>query len=564
MKIGRYQIIEQLGRGAMGVVYKAYDPAIARTVAIKAIRLGEFADPNERHRVQERLLREAQSAGLLSHPSIVTIYDVLEQEDSAYIFMEFVRGSSLDNLLREGRLPPTPELLSYLKQVADALDSAHRRGVIHRDIKPGNIILAEPDQHTGKIAKVADFGVAKFISQDTTHSGTMMGTPAYMSPEQIQGLISDGRSDQFSLAVVIYELLTGSKPFAGEGLPTLFYQICKVDARPAHEANDALPAAVSDVLAKALAKQPADRFASCVAFVGALDDAFTAGRPSTLAAAAASARPVVVDATGELARPSSFDSPPVHSPVILPPLSRRRGTDENELPPFSRRRVQAGIVVGIAVCALIVFLLVRQPSSNGDANQESASSSSSQPQVASPVSSSKNPGTQRKPEAIPPFSAVPAPAPPASVTPQLPEEGSRKTPVAPKQAEFITEPAGAEIVVDGRPDAHCLAPCRLDLPAGRHTLTASFNGYNLARKVFTVPDEQTVNVTLGKQEGVLFISTTPPGSTVMIDGKSYGAAPQRIRLSAGTHQLVLINGDRRHEETISIENDGFDARRFQW
>ena len=185
-----------------------------------------------------------------------------------------MRGRSLDNLLREGHLPPVSELLRYLLQVADALDSAHRRGVIHRDIKPGNIILAEPEGSGEKRAKVADFGVAKFISQDTTHSGTMMGTPAYMSPEQIQGLISDGRSDQFSLAVVVYELLTGAKPFAGDGLPTLFYQICKVDPKKAHDLNPALPEAVSEVLGRALSKEAGDRYGSCREFAGSLEEAF--------------------------------------------------------------------------------------------------------------------------------------------------------------------------------------------------------------------------------------------------------------------------------------------------
>ena len=300
MKIGRYQIIEQLGRGAMGVVYKAYDPTIARTVAIKAIRLAEFADVDERHRVQERILREAQSAGLLSHPSIVTIYDVLEEESSAYIFMEFVRGRSLDNQMRDGDLPPVPELLRYLRQVADALDSAHSRGVIHRDIKPGNIILAEPEPTAEKRAKVADFGVAKFISQDTTHSGTMMGTPSYMSPEQIQGLISDGRSDQFSLGVVIYELLTGAKPFSGEGLPTLFYQICKVEPKPAHEVAASLPESASLVLAKALAKDPSNRYSSCLDFVGALENAITHPHRA-VATAAPFLRPTIIESAPKVA-----------------------------------------------------------------------------------------------------------------------------------------------------------------------------------------------------------------------------------------------------------------------
>ena len=203
-QVGRYQIIEELGRGAMGVVYKALDPAIGRTVAIKTIRLSEFVDPEERQRIRERLLREAQSAGVLSHPNIITIYDVLEQADFAYILMEYVHGSSLEKLLQKKAVPDSATMLHLFRQVSDALDYAHRKGIVHRDIKPANIILSEGRPNAEAAAKIADFGVAKFISQDVTHSGTMIGTPNYMSPEQILGLTVDGKSDQFSLAVDVY------------------------------------------------------------------------------------------------------------------------------------------------------------------------------------------------------------------------------------------------------------------------------------------------------------------------------------------------------------------------
>src|SRR6201996_1979995 len=224
-QVGRYQIVEELGRGAMGVVYKALDPAIGRTVAIKTIRLSELTDPEERRRVHERLLREAQSAGVLSHPNIVTIYDVLEQEDFAYVFMEYVNGASLEKMIQTAALPESAALLHYLRQVADALDYAHRKGVVHRDIKPANILISESVPGVERLAKIADFGVAKFVSHEMTDSGTMIGTPNYMSPEQIQGTTVDGKSDQFSLAVLVYELLCGEKPFAGDSLPALFYAI---------------------------------------------------------------------------------------------------------------------------------------------------------------------------------------------------------------------------------------------------------------------------------------------------------------------------------------------------
>src|SRR5262244_3021422 len=163
----------------MGVVYKAQDPAIGRTIAIKSIRLQELSDETERERLRERLFREAQSAGILSHPGIVTIYDIAESDGLAYIFMEFVNGPPLEQLLRSEHTPDKETLISILRQIAAALDFAHKKGIVHRDIKPANVMI-----HEDGSAKVTDFGVAKIVSQQMTQAGTMMGTPSYMSPEQ--------------------------------------------------------------------------------------------------------------------------------------------------------------------------------------------------------------------------------------------------------------------------------------------------------------------------------------------------------------------------------------------
>src|ERR1700681_2268376 len=206
----------------MGIVYKALDPAIGRTIAIKSIRLQELTDEAERERLRERLFREAQSAGILSHPGIVTIYDIAEENGMAYIFMEFVNGPPLEKMLLREQTPDKETLLSIFRQTASAVDYAHRKGIIHRDIKPANIMI-----HEDGTAKVTDFGVAKIISQSMTVAGTMMGTPSYMSPEQVQGGTITGRADQFSLAVIAYEVLTGEKPFAAENLPTLLYKIVR-------------------------------------------------------------------------------------------------------------------------------------------------------------------------------------------------------------------------------------------------------------------------------------------------------------------------------------------------
>jgi serine/threonine-protein kinase len=270
-QVGRYQILEELGRGACGVVYRALDPAIGRTVAIKSIRFSEFSDLAERRDLRERVMREAQSAGKLSHPNIVTIYDVLEGDELAYIFMEFIDGASLKDAMLRDALPGREQTLGILRQLGEALDYAHRKGIIHRDIKPANIMLSERgvDRDEG-VAKISDFGVAKLISHEATHQRAFMGTPNYMSPEQLEGVSVGGASDQFALAVIVYELLTGEKPFAAENLAALHYLICKRPATPVNELNPALSETVNRVMEHAMAKPAHDRFASCSEFVGAL------------------------------------------------------------------------------------------------------------------------------------------------------------------------------------------------------------------------------------------------------------------------------------------------------
>jgi tRNA A-37 threonylcarbamoyl transferase component Bud32 len=273
-RIGRYEIRGELGRGAMGVVYEAVDPLIGRTVAVKVIHLEAFSDPREAEFLTERLFREARSAGQLFHPGIVVILDVGKEGDTAFIAMERVEGMSLQQTLALGRLSVV-EAMAILRQTAAALDYAHDHGVVHRDIKPGNIML-----HHGAMVKVADFGIAKVMSPQATMTGVVMGTPSYMSPEQIQAQAVDGRADQFSLAVLAFELLTGRRPFQGDSLPTLTHTIVFGERPSAHAANPAVPAGADDVLRRGLAKLPDERYSSCAEFIAALEGALKAPPPA--------------------------------------------------------------------------------------------------------------------------------------------------------------------------------------------------------------------------------------------------------------------------------------------
>jgi len=254
-RIGKYEIVREIGRGAMGVVYEGRDPVIGRKVAIKTIRFDVLNRPDEREEAQQRFIREARSAGNLSHPAIVTIYDVGEDAGLTYIAMEFVDGGSLESLIAARTRLPLDEITAIVAQIGDALDYAHRQGIIHRDIKPANILM----DRAGR-PRIVDFGIAKIASSDLTQTNMVMGTPYYMAPEQIAGSKVDGRADMFSLGTILYELLTLAKPFGGTNMTTVIYKIIHDEPPPPRKYDASLPPGLDYVLEKALAKDPARRY----------------------------------------------------------------------------------------------------------------------------------------------------------------------------------------------------------------------------------------------------------------------------------------------------------------
>jgi len=254
--LGRYEVEKELGKGAMGVVYLGRDPKINRVVAIKTMALSQEFEADELDEVKERFFREAETAGRLNHPNIVTIYDAGEEHDLAYIAMEFLKGKDLAPFTKKGSLLPLDKVLDIVIKSADALNYAHAQNVVHRDIKPANIMF-EPE-HDG--VKLTDFGIARITDASKTKTGMVLGTPSYMSPEQIAGKKVDGRSDLFSLGVMLYQLATGSLPFTGDSMATLMFKIAnEAHPDPLTRRQD-LPPALKPIIDRALTKSPDERY----------------------------------------------------------------------------------------------------------------------------------------------------------------------------------------------------------------------------------------------------------------------------------------------------------------
>jgi serine/threonine-protein kinase len=281
--LGRYEILAELGKGAMGVVYRANDPLLSRTVAIKTVNMS--TDVDEKEEYEARFNQEARAAGGLNHPNIVTIHDIGRSGNVAYMAMEFLEGKELRSLMKPGE-PLAPALaLEIAAQVAEGLAYAHQHGVVHRDVKPANIMILDSG-----IAKITDFGIARMRSAEVkTQTGIVMGSPRYMSPEQVAGKRAEPRSDIFSLGVIFYEMLTGKPAFTGEDVTSVMYQILNLVPPPPSSINPEVPAVLDFIVAKALAKTAEDRYQDAAELARDLRD--STNQVSAAARASSIARP---------------------------------------------------------------------------------------------------------------------------------------------------------------------------------------------------------------------------------------------------------------------------------
>lgn len=598
--IGRYRIIGELGRGAMGIVYHATDPAIGRSVAIKTIRIRDIHDTQQREKLRERLFREARSAGVLSHPNIVTIYDMDEVDGLAYIAMAYVNGPTLEKILSSQMALSGANMLRILRQTASALDYAHGRGIVHRDIKPANVMTDEDGS-----AKITDFGIAKLTAvNNMTETRTVVGTPNYMSPEQVQGLTIDGRSDQFSLAVIAYEILTGERPFVGEHLSTVVYKIVAEEPADAQRINPTLTPQIDQVLRKALSKKAEDRYPNCSNFVGALEMACAESRGwTTLSAGGSAALP-----TTQVKRPE----------IVLPePRYTPDRDDEDERP---RRRpsilvpllLSLMVVIGVAGAIIwqaglmpnIVGFVENQPLLKNLAfwqtpapEQESSTESAQPAQPAPAPTPAAVPETppESKPSPLPttpdadtagtndaatpptdvaqntPADQTTAPPPvtappvnaPVVEKPVQPSTLTRpvkavKSPAEPRIQDVwvSSNPPGAKAVLDDDLTEACRTPCMVHAATGTHHLTISQAGYeNEYREIHVGETAQDVPpITLRKPSGTLMLTTSPAGASVRVDGRLLPqVTPATISLPPGTYSITVERAGQQRTQKVEIQ-----------
>jgi serine/threonine protein kinase len=566
-KIGRYVIQGELGRGAMGVVYRAQDPAIGRTVAVKTIRIGQFNDEREIKHVQDRMMREAQAAGILSHPNIVTIYDIQHENDTAFIFMEYVDGDTLEKLLLSDTPIDQHFILRLLRQAAEALDYAHERGIVHRDVKPANIMVRRDGT-----AKIADFGIARMQSHSLTQTGQILGTPNYMSPEQISGKTVDGRADQYSLAVMLYEVLTGEKPFVADSLPTLLFRVVSEAPQPVPRLNPTLSPAIDQALQRALAKNPEERFATCSEFIRALDHACqSAPGWKTLVRGGGLSQPTL---GAKLPQPTPkavvLPAPPAATPIPPAPARVPASASASAERPKSPRKAKAKFntlaIAAVAIAAALIGAVAIGAKLKQD--KQKAAQGAVTPKL-EPAVTAVNP----KKADTPKVSAA-AKTTPKNIEPPQPREYSAPANGAPPTATgggamavaIRSTPEGARVVMDDGKLPPCTTPCLLELPKGRHTATLMLDTYKSELRIFYVPQDTAISVNLEKRKGVLEVNSTPPGATITIDGAEQPQkTPAMIPLVVGKHSVsIALPGKPSYTQTFEMRSEATISLNPNW
>lgn len=571
--IGRYQILEGIGFGAMGAVYKAFDPLIKRTLAIKTIRLDIPRQSPQYKAFIERFKHEARISGTLSHSNIVTLFDIGDENGIPFLAMEFVDGQTVAARIEGGHRFKPEHVISLASQIASAIDYAHGKGVIHRDIKPSNLILYENDR-----VKVTDFGIAKLADSEMTQSGTLLGTPSYMSPEQAMGDRLDGRSDIFSLGVCCFEMLSGEQPFPGTNVTSILYKLVHVDpVEPANlEMNGLVPQKWHEVFGKVLAKKPDDRYQTATAFVQDLEYCLGAWF------GALAAEETISQGGGDRV-------PTVAMPV--PPADDQPATVIMATPPEDD---MPATVVMQAPGEDAATVVMKAPPTSGAPRDGAGNKVEASPRVGPPakppspvappvpISPAEEPTVRMQ---LPPTVKMVAPSTEETVTVRVPPApprtqpaiaappSVRMAPVAPTASAdpLATQPPTAlpaEPALRGRrsgvPPAFVLGGGALALLLGLLTAwlllrsggapTPEPEASPTPAAESTPPEVATPPPTVAPMSGTLRVETTPPGAMVTVNGQSQGTAPLEVNgLAAGDYDVrVELKGHEPKVQRVTL------------
>lgn len=547
-RVGRYQIEKVIGRGAMGVVYLAYDPQIGRRVALKTVSPPEGARPEEIAEARARFVREAQAVGKLLHPHIVTLFDVLEERGNLYIAMEHVEGPLLDHFCSKGNLLPMEQVVQLVSQGLSALTFAHKHGIIHRDIKPANLMVVD-----GRTLKVMDFGVARQPGAHITQEGTVVGTPHYMSPEQIEGKALDGRSDLFSMGVVLYELVTGERPFPGEAISTVIYRILNENPQAPRAVNREVPELLSRVILKALAKKPEERFASALAFQQALARCLDPHEDL-----------LPLPDPGSVALPHAEDHLPPPPSAGYKRVHRRHH--------LSRRTWRIMLLGTAAVVVLFVAgtLYLKQRSGGSPVkpppSQEelpSAVNVVTDPPGAklyldgAPVDAVTLPPGDTRPHTLEARLGCLAARTTVASRGKAPQEVRLKLAPGPFRIPVTSEPAGAKVLVDGA-DTGLVTPAQIERKdCTRFSLALALEGWQQRVLEVDPRKQDAVQARLEPQpeEGVLRVEGGSGRIQIYLGSQLLGPSGREYRLPAGEHTLRFTNTAVRgsREETVTLK-----------
>ncbi len=539
--VGRYEIIGELGRGAMGVVYKANDPTIGRTVALKTMRLDAHGlDSGE---LLRRFQNEARAAGVLNHPNIVTIYDAGEQDGMFYIAMEFIEGTTLQELLVEKHVLAADEAVQISREVCKGLDYAHANGIIHRDVKPANIMITRQG-----MVKIMDFGIAK-AGGSMTSTGQVLGTPNYMSPEQVKGRQLDGRSDLFSLAVVLYEMLTGEKPFVGQNVTTIIYKIVNENPIAPRDLDVTVHPGLSNIVMKALAKSPDERYQFGAELVRDLEHYKAIGgntrataRLTQPAAAAAHEKTVVLPmrvVSGTAVRAAAA---PVARPEPVPlrePEIARHSNRETVL--FAV--IMMVMMIGAAMAGY-AYYRTRVQTQNLENEIKADEAQAAKPQQPEAIGASPSPTSSGSPATAAGTQAAPEKSEKVEASPFSAKKlsPSRTVIVAPTELSFSSRPDGAKVQIDGAGDSSWLTPFRSQhIAPGTHRVVFTKDGYLSETRSVELAAGKSLSVAVDLTQGSkLVANSNPSGAEIWVDGQDLGiVTPSQLTLPKGLHQITV-------------------------